>query len=85
METYQDGGTFIGNFREGQPEGHGKLTSFDGSVYEGEFRKGLKHGRGKWTIPIVLEREVCGKVIRLKSDGEQAEWTGTIENNVVVG
>lgn len=85
METYKDGGTYVGNFKDGQPEGFGRLTSLDGSVFEGLFIKGQKDGRGKWTIPIVIERRIKGRMIKLDSGGNLAEWEGTVVNNRVEG
>ena len=53
-----DGSTYAGQFRQGEPHGHGqflmssKVTASSSSIdddicYEGEYQSGLPHGRGK--------------------------------------
>lgn len=39
---------YVGEYKDGKPEGNGQYTWSNGSYYVGEFRGGLKHGKGKW-------------------------------------
>ena len=56
--TANGGGSFVGQFRKGQPHGQGRTScndkasspnnhDDDGTIYEGEYRSGLPHGIGK--------------------------------------
>ena len=45
----------------------------------------MKHGKGKWTIPIVIERRVKGRMIKLGSDGNLAEWEGMAVSDKISG
>jgi len=49
---FANGEKYIGDFRDGVPEGNGNYIWPNGAIYEGEFVKGLKHGRGKWRKPV---------------------------------
>jgi hypothetical protein len=47
--TYQSvkrGWKYIGQFRNGKPDGKGKMTFKDGRYYKGEFLNGKFHGQG---------------------------------------
>ena len=51
--TYEDGARYVGEVRDGQPNGHGifyhsNTGSFAGDRYEGEFRDGNFHGQGTY-------------------------------------
>ena len=47
----EDGSTYVGQYKNGQPNGFGSLTSYDNTVlYDGEFKNGLKHGIGKLVV-----------------------------------
>ena len=57
--TANGGGSFVGQFRKGQPHGQGRTScndkasspnnhdGDDGTIYEGDYRSGLPHGIGK--------------------------------------
>ena len=49
--------TYIGEQKNGQPEGKGVLTDTAGNVYNGSFKKGKKDGYGELT----LKNAVAGK------------------------
>ena len=49
--------TYIGEQKNGQPEGKGVLTDTSGNVYNGSFKKGKKDGYGELT----LKNAVAGK------------------------
>jgi len=44
-------GKYIGEIKNGKPNGTGTITSPDGKKYEGEFKDGKEHGQGILTIP----------------------------------
>lgn len=49
--------TYVGEQKNGQPEGKGVLTDTAGNVYNGSFKKGKKDGYGELT----LKNAVAGK------------------------
>ncbi len=52
METV-DGIKYVGEFKNGNINGNGKMTLLDGKVYIGEFENGDFHGNGKLTFQII--------------------------------
>ncbi len=44
--TYSDGSLYVGEFRNGQPEGNGTVYYASGSRYEGSWKQHTPHGRG---------------------------------------
>ena len=48
--TWSDGSKYVGEFKEGLPNGQGTLTSPDGRKYVGEFKDRKKHGQGTETL-----------------------------------
>ena len=40
--------TYIGNFKDGLPDGRGKYTYQNGNTYYGFWKNGLKHGQGRY-------------------------------------
>ena len=49
--TYEDGGRYEGDTRNGVPHGSGTLTWPDGEYYEGEWRDDMMHGWGTYSWP----------------------------------
>ena len=47
--NYPNGGIYVGEVRNDQPNGQGTYTFASGSVYVGEFRDGNRHGQGTFT------------------------------------
>jgi len=45
-ETYEDGSSYVGVFKDGERNGQGTYTYSDGDKYEGEWKDGKKHGDG---------------------------------------
>jgi hypothetical protein len=41
-----DGGYYVGEWREGQKNGHGKYVYNDGESYEGGWKESMYHGKG---------------------------------------
>lgn len=46
---YSDGSTYVGDFKDGKPNGHGVAQHANGSRYEGDWKDGLFHGKGKFS------------------------------------
>ena len=46
-----DGTKFIGEWKEGNPNGQGNLTYPDGRKYVGEWKNGSHDGKGTFTYP----------------------------------
>ena len=46
---YVDGGQYIGEFKDGKPNGQGTLTWVNGDQYVGEFKDGKYNGQGTLT------------------------------------
>jgi clan AA aspartic protease (TIGR02281 family) len=44
-------GVYVGDFHNGQPNGHGTLTLPNGAKYVGEFKDGKRNGRGTSLLP----------------------------------
>ena len=42
-------GKYVGEFKDGKPNGQGTLTLSDGTKYVGEFKDGLENGQGTLT------------------------------------
>ena len=62
--VYEDGGSYEGEWLDGQPQGRGCSIASDGTVYEGEWRNGQRHGHGRMAFAsgAVYEGEwVAGK------------------------
>jgi hypothetical protein len=83
--TYPNGGTYVGEFRDGKPNGLGTLTYRHHGEYVGEFRDGWPSGRGAYAYPdgrrYVGEwrnGDFDGRGVRTYPDGrkEDGEWSG---------
>jgi len=48
-ETYEDGSSYVGVFKDGERNGQGTYTYSDGDKYEGEWVNGREHGLGTFT------------------------------------
>lgn len=48
---FANGDEYVGGWRDGYPEGHGKYLWKDGSSYEGGWKEGTKHGVGRYVWP----------------------------------
>ena len=42
---------YVGQRKNGKPDGHGKGIAHDGGVYEGEWKDGVYDGQGTYTLP----------------------------------
>ena len=83
--AYPNGGTYVGEFRDGKPNGLGTLTYRHHGEYIGEFRESWPSGRGTYTYPdgrrYVGEwrnGDFNGRGVRTYPDGrkEDGEWSG---------
>ena len=82
--SYPNGGTYVGEFRDGKPNGLGTLTYRHHGEYVGEFRDGWPSGRGAYAYPdgrrYVGEwrnGDFNGRGVRTYPDGrkEDGEWS----------
>jgi hypothetical protein len=94
--AYPNGGTYVGEFRDGKPNGLGTLTYRHHGEYVGEFRDSWPSGQGTYTYPdgrrYVGEwrnGDFNGRGVRTYPDGrkEDGEWSGgklirSIEENL---
>jgi hypothetical protein len=62
-----DGRKYVGEFKNGNINGNGKMTWPEGKVYIGEWKDGTQHGTGTMTFPPVSKIYI--------------EYTGEWENN----
>ena len=46
-----DGGNYVGETKNGKPNGQGTITLSDGGNYVGEFKNGKPNGQGTMTLP----------------------------------
>ena len=65
-------GKYIGEIKNGKPNGQGTYTFPDGKKYEGKFKDGKEHGKGTYTYPDGVKYE--GK---FKDGKEQGQGTLT--------
>ena len=49
--------TYLGDQKNGQPDGMGVLTDTSGSVFKGSFKKGKKEGYGELTYKTMYDRD----------------------------
>ena len=56
-EEPQENGSYTGQFRQSQRNGHGVYNLPDGSIYDGEFRENIQNGYGvfRWTDGSIFE------------------------------
>ena len=54
-ETYEDGSSYVGVFKDGERNGQGTYTygkgEWEGDKYVGEFKDGTQNGQGTLTFP----------------------------------
>ena len=50
-------GKYIGEIKNGKPNGQGTYTFPDGKKYEGKFKDGKEHGKGTYTYPDGVKYE----------------------------
>jgi hypothetical protein len=43
---YAEGGTYVGDWKDGREHGKGRYESRDGALYEGQWESGKWHGDG---------------------------------------
>ena len=48
-------GKYVGEIKNGKPNGQGKLTRNDGEEMEGDWKDGVLHGKGTRTFPVGLK------------------------------
>ena len=49
--------TYVGDQKNGQPDGMGVLTDTSGSMFKGSFKKGKKEGYGELTYKTIYDRD----------------------------
>jgi hypothetical protein len=55
--TFPNGGTYVGEFKDGKRNGPGTMTFPSGEKYAGEYRDGMRNGQG-------IEYSADGNVLR---------------------
>lgn len=88
--TLPNGNKYIGEWKDGQPSGHGTMISPRGAVYVGEFRYGEPNGNGVSTLPNGTKYE-CGFTVGVPTgfgtitaaDGQK--YVGQIQRGVPNG
>jgi hypothetical protein len=45
--NYLEDGVYGGKFKDGKPEGYGKMEYYNGDIYDGKWINGIKNGKGK--------------------------------------
>ena len=53
-----DGGNYVGESKNGEPNGQGTMTLSDGGNYVGEFKDGKPNGQG--TMPYLMGQSIQG-------------------------
>jgi len=53
----QSASTYVGDQKNGQPDGMGVLTDTSGNVFKGNFKKGKKEGYGELTYKTVFDKD----------------------------
>ena len=53
-ETYEDGSSYVGVFKDGKYHGQGTFTWSDRDKYVGEFKDGKQHRQGTYIKPEVI-------------------------------
>ena len=48
-------GKYVGEIKNGEPNGQGKMSTPDGEKVEGEWKDGVLHGKGTRTFPVGLK------------------------------
>ena len=42
---------YVGQRKNGKPDGHGMGVAYDGGIYEGKWKDGVYDGQGTYTLP----------------------------------
>ena len=63
--TFEDGGKYVGEFKDGVRNGQGTYTFENGGKYVGEFKDGVLNGQGTYTFAD------GGKYVGEFKDGKQ--------------
>src|SRR5258706_366217 len=50
IDTFPNGGKYVGEFKDGKYNGESTFTFSDGQKYVGEFKDGKYHGQGTFTF-----------------------------------
>ena len=57
QKSVQNATTYVGDQKNGQPDGMGVLTDTSGSVFKGSFKKGKKEGYGELSYKTIYDRD----------------------------
>ncbi len=50
-KMYSDGSMYVGQYKDGKPNGQGTYTRPNGSQYVGQYKNGKRNGQGTMTLP----------------------------------
>ena len=70
-ETFANGNKYVGEYKNGLPNGKGTFTFASGSKYVGEWKDGKYHGKGTFTS--AEGKSTSGKYVDGKKVGRHIE------------
>ena len=57
QKSVQNATTYVGDQKNGQPDGNGVMTDTSGNVFKGSFKKGKKEGYGELTYKTIFDKD----------------------------
>jgi len=57
QNSVQKASTYVGDQKNGQPDGFGVLTDTSGNVFKGNFKKGKKEGYGELSYKTIFDKD----------------------------
>ena len=57
QKSVQKATTYVGDQKNGQPDGFGVLTDTSGKVFKGNFKKGKKEGYGELSYKTIFDKD----------------------------
>ena len=57
QKSVQNATTYVGDQKNGQPDGNGVMTDTSGNVFKGSFKKGKKEGYGELKYRTIFDKD----------------------------